>query len=467
MNPQKIKNIYLIAICGTGMASLAGLLKEAGYCVTGSDNNVYPPMSVLLENYGIGIRPGYRKGNITKDIDLVVIGNAISRNNEEAQAVMDLGIPYISFPQALSRFFLEERKALVVAGTHGKTTISSLLSWVFYSAGKKPGFMIGGWLKKLERNYRYPEGDYFVVEGDEYDTAFFDKGPKFLHYRPYAAILTGVEFDHADIFRDLDHIKEAFGNFLATIVPPAFLLVECSDKNSKDILHRATGEIETYGFDPEADWRVESYQRNDNTGNFALSYKGAPRGNYRLPMIGKYNALNAAAAVAMGLKCGLTENEVAKALESFPGIKRRQEIIGEKNGVTVIDDFAHHPTAIAVTIEAVREAFPNGNVWAIFEPRSATSRRNVFQNTLPESFKAADRVIIAGLFAPGKIAPEERLDPESLVRDMCALGLEARFIPDPDEIVDTVAKESQSGDIILVMSSGGFNDIHRKLLSKL
>ena len=467
MNPPDIKKIYIIAICGTGMASLAGLLKEAGYRVTGSDSGIYPPMSVLLEKSGIAIKPGYKKENIAGDIDLAVIGNAISANNEEAQAIIDKGIPYISFPQALCRFFLEGRKPLVVAGTHGKTTIASLLSWVFYRAGKKPGFMIGGWLKEFDSNYRYPEGEYFIVEGDEYDTAFFDKGPKFLHYRPYAAILTGIEFDHADIFRDLEHVKSAFGDFLACLKPPGFLLAEHSDKNSKDILHRTSGAIETYGFSEGADWSVQSYRREGERGSFTLKHNGNLVGNFRVAMIGKHNALNAAAVAVMGLKCGLTEQEIGSALECFPGIKRRQEVLGQKSGVTVIDDFAHHPTAIQFTIEAVREAYPQGRIWAVFEPRSATARRKVFQESLLKCFTQADKVIIAGLFSPGKIKPEERLNPESLVREMNKLGMDARFIPGTDEIVETIVRESQPGDTALIMSSGGFDDIHQKLLNKL
>ena len=467
MNSKNIKNIYIAAICGTGMASLAGLLKEAGFNVTGSDSSIYPPMSLLLEKNEITIKPGYKKENITDDIDLAIIGNAISKNNEEAQAIIKKGIPYISFPQALSRFFLEGRKPLVVAGTHGKTTTSSLLSWLFYSAKKNPGFMIGGWLKGFDSNYRHPEGEYFIVEGDEYDTAFFDKGPKFLHYRPYAAILTGVEFDHADIFRDLEHIKSAFGDFLDCIGPTGFLLVEHSDINSKDLLHRVKGTVETYGFSNEADWSIQSYRREEGFGCFALSHCGNLIGDFRVAMIGKHNVLNAAATIAMGLKCGLAKDEIVSALERFPGIKRRQEIFGEKNGITVIDDFAHHPTAIQFTIEAVREAYPGGNVWAIFEPRSATARRNVFNETLPQSFVQADKVIIAGLFAPDKITPEERLDPECIVLKMIQLNIDARFIADTEKIVDTIVKESHAGDVVLIMSSGGFDGIHQKLLNKL
>ncbi len=467
MNPNNIKSIYLIAICGTGMASLAGLLKESGYEVTGSDNHVYPPMGTLLAQAGIEIKSGYKKENISGAIDLVIIGNAISKTNEEAQAVLDAGIPYMSFPEALSRFFLEGRKSLVVAGTHGKTTTTALLSWVLHDAGKRPGFMVGGWLKNFNSNHRVPEGDYFVTEGDEYDTAFFDKGPKFLHYRPFASILTGIEFDHADIYNDLDHIKSSFGKFVEIVDPDGFLLVEFSDKNARDILEHAPCPVETYGFSPEADWPMDSYSFDGGMSRFTLRHKGTEVGTFSLPMVGRYNAENAAAAAVMAIKLGLSADVIAKAFAGFRGIKRRQEVVGEKNGVTVIDDFAHHPTSIRHTIEAVKEAFPGQTVWAVFEPRTATSRRNVFQDDLPESFRPADRVIVAGLHAPEKIKPEERLDPVKVIDTLRKDGRQAEYIPETDDIVEFIAANVKNNDVILVMSSGEFNGIHQKLLQRI
>lgn len=448
------------------MASLAGLLKDAGYNVSGSDNNIYPPMSTLLANCGIAIKPGFKKENITADIDLVIIGNAVSKTNEEVQAVLDTGMAYTSFPEALSRFFLEGRKSLVVAGTHGKTTTSSLLSWVLHAAGRKPGFMVGGWLKNFDTNYQIPKGDFFVTEGDEYDTAFFDKGPKFLHYRPYASILTSIEFDHADIYRDLDHIKEAFSNFVKLVDPSGFLIVEDSDSNIKDVITQARCAVETYGFSPEADWSVKSYQFQDGQGSFALRHKGREVGTFSVPMMGRHNALNAAAVTAVALKLGLSADEVRSALLGFRGVKRRQDIVGEQNGVVVIDDFAHHPTAIHLTLEAVKEAFPGCRLWAVFEPRSASSRRNVFQSTFPAGFRLADKAIIAGLFAPEKIKPEERLDPELMVKEMRRMGIDACLIPEVDEIVEFIGANSRPKDVVLVMSSGGFSGIHQKLLQR-
>jgi UDP-N-acetylmuramate: L-alanyl-gamma-D-glutamyl-meso-diaminopimelate ligase len=467
MNPKEIKTIYIIAICGTGMASLAGLLQKAGYRVTGSDANVYPPMSTLLENAGIKIKPGYKKENITDGIDLVVVGNAVSKDNEEVLAVLAAGIPYISMPQALSRFFLEGRKSLVVTGTHGKTTTSAILSWVFEACKQKPGFMVGGWLKNFDTNHKLPGGDWFITEGDEYDTAFFDKGPKFLHYRPYAAILTSIEFDHADIYRDLDHIKESFRKFMEIIDPKGFLLVEFSDKNTKDVINKAQCEVETYGFSEQADWQVADYRFKDGHGQFALNHNGKEVGRFHLPMIGRHNILNSAAVAAMALKCGLSADAIAQGLKSFKGIKRRQEVVGEKNGVTVIDDFAHHPTAIHLTLEGAKDAWPGHRIWAVFEPRSATSRRKIFEESLPESFRLADRTIIAGLFAPDKLQAEERLDPQQVVATIKGKGREAWFFPTVEEIIEFIAEHQQPGDVVMIMSSGGFDGIHQKLLDRL
>ncbi len=467
MNPQDIKKIYIIAICGTGMASLAGLLKESGHEVTGSDTNIYPPMSTLLADLNIPVKPGFKRENITKDIDLVIVGNAVSKTNEEVQAVLDSGIPYTSFPDALSRFFLEGRKSLVVTGTHGKTTTTALLSWVLHACGKNPGFMVGGWLKNFDRNYRVPESDYFVTEGDEYDTAFFDKGPKFLHYRPRAAILTGIEFDHADIYDDLNHFKSSFRKFVEIIDPEGFLLVNFGDENIKDILGQASCPVETYGLSPSADWSADGYRFESGVGCFTLNHKGREVGKIRLPMIGRHNVENTLAVAAVAIKLGVAPKEVCRSFATFKGIKRRQEVVGEKNGVTVLDDFAHHPTAIGLTIAGAKEAYPEGRVWAVFEPRSATSRRNVFQEIFPSSFAGADETIIARPYSQENIPPEERLDPERLVEDMKRSGANGHYIPEVEDIVEHIAKNSRARDVVLVMSSGGFSGIHQKLLDRL
>ena len=464
---EKIKSIYLIAICGTGMASLAGLLQKSGYQVTGSDANIYPPMSTLLKSSGIDIKLGYQRENITNDINQVIIGNAVSKDNQEVLAVQEKGIPYISFPEAIKKFYLENQKSLVITGTHGKTTTTALLSWVLHSAKRKPGFMVGGWMKNFNGNHGISEGEFFVSEGDEYDTAFFDKGPKFLHYSPFASILTGIEFDHADIYRDLEHIKDSFRKFVNIIHPSGFLLAAFSDKNAKDILTNASCQVETYGFSSSADWVIDNYKFVEGKGYFTLLHHGVKIANFHLPMIGRHNIENATSVAAMSLKLGLTTQEIQKGFQTFKGIKRRQEVVGVKNEVTVIDDFAHHPTAIRLTLEAVREAYPEQRIWAIFEPRSATCRRKVFEDRLPKSFTPADRVIIAGLFAPDKINPEDRLNPELVVEHINKDGGNAYFIPDIETLVDKLIIECRPKDVLLIMSSGGFSGIHQKLITRL
>ena len=464
---MKPKNIYLIAICGTGMAALAGLLKKAGHRVKGSDVNIYPPMSTLLNAAGIKIFPGYKKENISKDIDLVVVGNAISKTNEEVKAVLKAGIPYTSFPAALAQFFLEGRKSLVVAGTHGKTTTASMLSWVLESAKRKPGFMVGGWLKNFDSNHQVSKGEYFVTEGDEYDSAFFDKGPKFLHYQPYASILTSIEFDHADIFKDLDEIKKVFRDYVELLKSGSIMLVKSDDSNIKEVVKSAGCNLETYGFHEDADWHIKGYRFEKRYSHFSLFFKNKHRGDFKLAMMGRHNVENAAAVAGLCFNLGLTAEEINKGFETFKGIKRRQELVGEKNGVIVIDDFAHHPTAINLTIDAIKKAYPTQRIWAIFEPRSATSRRKNFETSFPKSFLKADRVILSGLFSPEKINEEERLDLEAVAVSIRKLGGVADIIPQVDDIVDYIIKNTRQGDVLLIMSSGGFGGIHQKILEAL
>jgi UDP-N-acetylmuramate: L-alanyl-gamma-D-glutamyl-meso-diaminopimelate ligase len=464
---NKIKSIYLIAICGTGMASLAGLLQKSGYLVTGSDANIYPPMSTLLKSSGIDIKPGYQRKNITDDIDQVIVGNAVSKDNPEVLAVQEKGIPYISFPEAIKKFYLKNQKSLVVTGTHGKTTTTALLSWVLHSAKRKPGFMVGGWMKNFDGNHAIPEGEFFVSEGDEYDTAFFDKGPKFLHYSPFASILTGIEFDHADIYRDLDHIKDSFRKFVNIIHPSGFLLAAFSDKNVQDVLTDASCQVETYGFSSSADWVIGDYKFVSGKGYFTLSHQNVNVANFNLPMIGRHNIQNATSVAVMSLKLGLTTQEIQEGFHTFKGIKRRQEVLGVKNGVTVIDDFAHHPTAIQLTLEGIKEAYPGQRIWAIFEPRSATCKRKVFEDRLPKSFTPADLVIIADLFAPDKIDPKDRLNPELVVENINNDGGDAYFIPDTEALINKLITECRPKDVLLIMSSGGFSGIHQKLIARL
>ena len=327
--------------------------------------------------------------------------------------------------------------------------------------------MVGGWMKNFDSNHAIPQGEFFVTEGDEYDTAFFDKGPKFLHYSPFASILTGVEFDHADIYRDLEHIKDAFQKFVTIINPRGFLLATASNAHTKDVLAKASCEVETYGFSSSADWAADNYRFDDGKGHFTLSHRDTKISTFHLPMIGRYNIENATAVAAMCLKLGLTTQEIQKGFATFKGIKRRQEVVGVKNGVTVIDDFAHHPTAIQLTLEAVTEAYPRQRVWAVFEPRSATCRRKVFEDRLPQSFALADRVVIANLFKPDKIAPEDRLDPKLVIECINNNGGDAYFIPKIEDLVDKIIAECLPKDVLVIMSSGEFSGIYQKLLSRL
>ena len=461
------RTIYMIAVCGTGMSALAGLLKSAGHHVTGSDTNIYPPVSTLLQNYGIEVKPGYKAENVPQSADLVIIGNAVSRNNPEVKAAMEKNLPFTSFPEALGQFFLDDYQSLVVVGTHGKTTTTSLLAWIFQGCGKEPGFLIGGWLKNFDSNYHPPRGDYFLTEGDEYDTAFFDKEPKFLHYRPKSAILTGIEFDHADIYQNLEQIKAGFKKFTRLIPSEGYLLVGDSGKNTDEIVATAQCKVEIYGFSSRADWQISEYFSKDGRGNFLLSHKGKKVCRFDLPMIGMHNAENATGAIALAIKLGLDSNSIAKALSDFKGVKKRQEIVGTKKGVTVIDDFAHHPTAINLTLQAIRKTYPGRRVWAVFEPRSATSRRNTFQEQFSSCFQHADLIVLAQLFAPEKIQPDERLNLNRLILELKNAEKEAWLIPQVDDIINFIVDKKRSGDVVVIMSSGGFSGIHQKLLDRL
>ncbi|MBI3995755.1 MAG: UDP-N-acetylmuramate:L-alanyl-gamma-D-glutamyl-meso-diaminopimelate ligase [Nitrospirae bacterium] len=462
-----VRHIHIIAICGTGMAALAGMLKTAGYRVTGSDANVYPPMSTMLERQGISYRVGFRPENIEPDTDLVVIGNAVSKTNPEVLAVLERGIPYRSFPQALAEFFLKDRVPIVVAGTHGKTTTSALMAWVLDCAGLDPGFLIGGWVKNFDSNSRPGTGRYFVVEGDEYDTAFFDKGPKFLHYRPHAAILTSIEFDHGDIFNSLDEIKTAFQKFVRLIPSDGVLFAADGDLHVKDVIRNLSCPIALYGLDASSRWHAGQVRFDPEGVSFRVMDDRRDLGAFRSSMVGRHNLMNALGVIGLASTLGLSPDAIKKGVESFQGVKRRQEIIGGRKGVIVMDDFAHHPTAIRETLAGLRLRYPDHRIWAVFEPRSATSRRNIFQKEFSQAFDSADRIMIADLFAPEKLAAGLRLDPKRVVEDLLSRGKEAAFVPTADEIVRAISPQLRSGDLVCVMSSGGFDGIHEKLLKAL
>lgn len=464
LQKEKKKKIHMIAVGGTGMTALAGLLIRDGHTLTGSDQNLYPPMSELLAELRIPCFQGYRADQIPKDIDFVVIGNAIGKNNPEVLAVQERGLPYFSMPQAVSHFFLEGKEPLVVAGTHGKTTTCALLAWILESAGKDPGLMIGGWIKNFDGNHKLGKGKWFVLEGDEYDTAFFDKGPKFLHYRPRYGILTSVEFDHADIYPSLESVKAAFSLFSQLLPSKGFLMVDPEGKSVREVIRGAKCPVETYGTVGEVDWKAQAIELAGECTRFEVIAHGRSLGFFESPMMGLHNLKNSLAVIGLLSHLGLSADTIRSGLASFSGVKRRQEIVGIKNDIVVMDDFAHHPTAVLETIAAVRGRYTNRRIWAVFEPRSATSRRNIFQEIFVDAFMGADCVVLVNLFAPERISPDLRLRPEKVVEALCNRGKEAYFFPTADAVVTEISPRLRPGDLILVMSSGGFDGIHKKLL---
>jgi UDP-N-acetylmuramate: L-alanyl-gamma-D-glutamyl-meso-diaminopimelate ligase len=461
-------HIHLIAICGVGMSALAGMLQARGFRVTGSDQNVYPPMSTQLEALGIELRQGFSPDHLADHPDLIVVGNAVSRSNPEVGAMLEQGIPFLSLPQALAEFFLQDRHPIVVAGTHGKTTTASLMAWVLESAGLDPSYMIGGIPRNFGTNYKLGTGTFFVVEGDEYDTAFFDKGPKFLHYHPRSAILTSVEFDHADIYRDLDHVKEAFGRFVQILPPHGYLAVGIDFPHALDVMASAPCRWDGYGFSDQAHWRAGNVEADEAATQFLVRHQHQGIGTIRWALVGRHNIQNALGVIAVARRLGISFAEIRKGLQSFAGVKRRQEVRGVVRDITVIDDFAHHPTAIRETLAALRTRYHGRQLWAIFEPRSATSRRATFQDDFVEAFAEADRVVIGGLFNPDNIPAEARLSPERLAQDIARrCTKDAVYLPEVDAIVDHVSTATRPGDVVAIMSNGGFGGIHEKLLEAL
>jgi UDP-N-acetylmuramate: L-alanyl-gamma-D-glutamyl-meso-diaminopimelate ligase len=467
--PGAGNHIHLIAVCGVGMASLAGLLKSRGYRVTGSDQNVYPPMSTYLAETGIDVLPGFRPEHLVPKPDLVIVGNAVSRGNPEAEAVLEQNIAHLSFPQALGQFLIGSRSSLVVAGTHGKTTTTALAAWVLTRAGLDPGFFVGGVPINFDGGWKAGGGNYVVIEGDEYDSAFFDKGPKFLHYRPQSVILTSVEFDHADIYRDLDHVKSAFSR-LIDIIPAGGSLVVCGDYPvAKEIAAAARCQCISYGDGTDADWQAVHVEFLQGRSFFTPCYRGRPEGRMEVAVIGRHNIKNALAVYALGRAIGIERNKLLDGFATFAGVKRRQEVRGEQRGVLVIDDFAHHPTAVRETVDAVRAAYNGRKIWAIFEPRSNTSKRNIFEQEFAEALSLADRTIVASVYQPEKVPDGERLSVENVVsriNRMCG-DERAQRGGSAAEIASLVGREAQRGDLVLVMSNGGFDNIHEKILREL
>ena len=462
--PDTPRNLHLLGICGTAMAALAGSLHALGYRVTGTDERAYPPMSDHLRRLGIAYSEGYRPENIPPDTELVVVGNVVRESNPEAAEMRRRGLPYVSMAEAVQRFIIRARPTVAVVGTHGKTTTTALLAHLLVELGADPGFLIGGIARNFDSNFRVGFGNRFVIEGDEYDTAYFDKTPKFFKYRPTGVIFTSLEFDHADIYPDLDAIRVQFGRLLAGL-PEAGVLVACADDpNVRALLPRAACPAVTYGFSAGADCRLGDWRAEGDGARFTAAWQGIPR-VWSVPLPGRHNALNAAGALLMAQRLGYDPERIQAALGTFRGVKRRQEVRGEADGVTVLDDFAHHPTAVRETLAAMRARYPGRRLWAVFEPRSFTARSPRFQADWPGAFLGADRVLIAPAFRG--TGSGDLLDTAALAAAVGKLGPPAESAATNDAVLARLAAEVRPGDVVLMMSNGGFDNLHERLLTSL
>lgn len=492
---MQTRHYHLIGIGGTAMASLAGLLKAAGHTVTGSDENVYPPMSNQLQQLEIPYKEGYRAENLKPAPDMVVVGNAISRGNPELEAVLNQRIPYTSAAQTIKEEFLRGRHSLAVAGTHGKTTTTSILAWLLEAAGFNPSFLIGGIAENFGSSFRLTDSDYFVIESDEYDTAYFDKGPKMWHYLPDTAIVNNMEFDHADIYRDEAAYKFAFERFINLVPGNGTLIAGWDSALVRELAPKSFAPVESFGYatgdlpsagseatkpttahaTPQADipqsghprWRAEQVEFGAERTRFTVLHDGAVWGTVETPLAGAFNVRNCLAAIAACDAVGADREGVREGLRTFRSVRRRMEVIGEVRGVTVIDDFAHHPTAVRETLAAARQRYGDRRIIAVFEPRSYTAQRKEFQDEYQRAFGVADEVILAGLFHPERYTEQTAMDPHALVRAWQAEAKPARYLPAADDIVLALRQELQGGEVVLIMSNGGFGGIHRKLLDAL
>jgi UDP-N-acetylmuramate: L-alanyl-gamma-D-glutamyl-meso-diaminopimelate ligase len=461
--------IHLIGVCGTAMATLAAMLKRKGLDVRGSDQDVYPPMSDFLASEGIPAFAGYRAEQITGDLDQVIVGNAISRGNPELEEVLDRKIRYCSLPEAIREHFLWGARSIVVAGTHGKTTTTSLTGWLLTHGGLDPSVLVGGIARNFGdsgSSYRIGSGRDFVIEGDEYDSAFFDKTAKFLKYLPDIAIVNNVEFDHADIYADFDAVSLAFQRLVKLVPRKGLLLVGADSPGARALLPMAVSRAQTFGTGDDVEWQAHDIEAIAGGSRFKVRRKGAPFGVFEMSMVGAYNVRNATAAIAVATELGLGVERIAEGLKQFAGVKRRLEVVGVADGVTVYDDFAHHPTAVAETIAGLRAAHPNDRIWAVFEPRSASSCRRVFQADFARAFAGADEVILAPVFR-STLPEAERLSIPQLIHDLGCASQSAREAASIDEIVDIIVREHRAGDHVVLMSNGGFGGIHRKLVQAL
>ncbi|MGC2300017.1 MAG: UDP-N-acetylmuramate:L-alanyl-gamma-D-glutamyl-meso-diaminopimelate ligase [Acidobacteriaceae bacterium] len=465
---QPKKHIHLIGICGTAMASLAGLLQLKGHRVTGSDQAAYPPMSNLLRDLGIPIAEPFSEANLEPAPDLIIVGNAISRGNVEVEAMLDQRIPFTSLARIIGEEFIAGHESLVVAGTHGKTTTTSMLAWIYEVAARSnptlaPSFLIGGVAENFGTSFHLRDGRPFIIEGDEYDTAFFDKGPKFMHYFPDALILTHVEFDHADIYSDLAAVKTAFKRLVNLVPRRGRIVAFDGSENVSECLSRAMCAVDRYGFGANSTWRLTDLYFENGASHWHLLREGKEWADLALPLAGEHNALNATAAAALAAGQGISPEPIVEALATFRSVRRRLEVRAEIDGVTIIDDFAHHPTAIRETLRALRTAYPDRRLWAVLEPRSNTLRRNFFERELVESLSLADHIVLAAVFHSAQIPEPERLHPENVVAALQETGKNAALFPNADAIVTNLAPRLSAGDVVAILSNGGFDGIYEKL----
>ena len=461
-----MKKVHLIGVCGTAIATVSVLLKQRGIEITGSDRAAYPPMSEILSEAGIVPVAGYRKENIPENVDVVVIENSVSRGNPEVEYVLEKGFRYCSLPELVRNIFLWERHSIVVAGTHGKTTTSFMIAWVLSETGLDPSFLIGGVSRNFNVSGKLGLGKFFIVEGDEYDSAFFDKTAKFLKYLPRAVVINGIEFDHGDIYKDVEEISVAFRRLVNLIPRTGRLLLSADDQRVLDLRKYSDCTVETFGFAEDADWYPENIRYGNYSTKFHLRRRGEILGEVELPLLGDFNVRNGLAALAVADHAGAALEGSIDALKSFEGVKRRLEVRGIIAGVTVYDDFAHHPTAVRETLNGLRLSSNSGRIWAVFEPRSATSCRRIFQDDFVESFQVADKVIISDVYR-SSLADEERLSEDQLVSSLCELGTDAYHISGVSAIIELLMQEVKKGDRVVIMSNGDFGDIHNLLIDRL
>jgi UDP-N-acetylmuramate: L-alanyl-gamma-D-glutamyl-meso-diaminopimelate ligase len=465
--PSRLRHAHLMGICGTAMASLAGILKQEGCLVTGSDQNVYPPMSQFLEDLSIPVLEGYKAENLHPVPDLVIVGNAITKLNPEAVELSRLGIPYLSLPQGLRAFAMKGKKSIVVCGTHGKTTTTALIAWVLESAGLDPSFMVGGIPKNFGRNFKLGGGPYFVIEGDEYDTAFFDKGPKFLHYSPWLTVLTSIEFDHADIYRDLDHVRQSFQKLIHLIPPDGLLIANHDDPIVMAEAKRARCPVVTYSLETSGDWTARDITVQEDFTVLKAGNRDRGTVEMKTPLYGRHNVSNLLSTLPLSAFLGIETGNLLRGLETFQGVKRRQEVKGQAKGVLVLDDFAHHPTAVRETLQAAKDKYRHRRLVAAFEPRSNSSRRNVFQEQYASAFDRADLILIPEPPMQEKIPVEQRFSSAGLVEDLNRKGLSAFYFSDTALLLEELLARSRAGDVVLFMSNGSFDNLPERLLKSL